>query len=103
MLTAEPNKIQLPGIIQVLLPGYTFEETERCRQIIHTLFEGDFFSIRNGRAIVDFTPEGLVRKIVGEKVQWIRDREALTKISQRPTIKVEQLNTQPQPMSGAPK
>lgn len=37
-----------PSLITIALEGATFEETERCRRIIHRLFELGFFNIRNG-------------------------------------------------------
>ena len=42
------------GEILIKLEGVSFEETERCRQIIHKLFESNVFVLRNGKAILNF-------------------------------------------------
>ena len=81
-------KVQLPGIIQIILPGYTFEETERCREVIHNLFESDFFTIKNGRALIDFNHEGVIQKIGVDMIRWKRDK-LLTSPQAQDRIKVQ--------------
>ena len=93
--------INLPGIIQVLLPNTPFEEVERCREIIHTLFESDFFKIKNGKATVHFDHQGIVQQIGVDSIRWKRDKN-LQKIPPGDIIKV-QSNTQTHTLSGAAK
>ena len=50
-----------PGIITITLEGVTFEETNRCRKIIHKLFEVGFFTVRNGSYTANFDHEGNLR------------------------------------------
>lgn len=47
-----------PGIITITLEGATFQETERCRKIIHRLFELGFFNVKNGNFNCFFDNEG---------------------------------------------
>ena len=47
-----------PGIITIKLEGVTFEQTERCRKMIHKLFEKGFFNIRNGSFTANFDSKG---------------------------------------------
>ena len=46
------------GIITIKLEGVEFKDTERCRKIIHTLFELGFFNIKNGSFTANFDSEG---------------------------------------------
>jgi len=50
-------------------------ETERCRQVIHKLFERGVFNIRNGKAILNFNEIGLLTEIEGQIKLWKRGRE----------------------------
>ena len=94
------NQIQLPGVIQIVLPGYTFEETNRCREIIHTLCESDFFKIRNGKATIHFDHQGTVQQIGMDIIQWKRDK-SLTRLP--PGARIEIVQPLTQKMSGAAK
>jgi len=47
-----------PGTIFINLQGVTFEETERCRSMIHRLFEEGFFAIKNGSFTANFDENG---------------------------------------------
>ena len=95
------TKINLPGIIQIMLPGTPFEEVERCREIIHTLFESDFFKVKNGKAMVHFDHQGTVQLIGIDAINWKRDK-SLQKIPPGDIIKV-QSNTQTHTLSGPAK
>ena len=91
----------LPGVIQVILPNTPFEEVERCRQIIHTLFESDFFKIKNGKAMIHFDHMGIVQQIGIDAINRKRDK-SLQKLPPGVTIEL-QPNTRIQTMEGAAK
>ena len=64
-----------PGIITIKLADVTFEQTERCRKMIHKLFEKGFFNIRNGSFTANFDSKGDL--VAGEsKLTW-RDASTL--------------------------
>ena len=63
------------GTITITLEGATFQETERCRLIIHKLFEMGVFNIRNGKAILNFDDLGLLAEIEGQIKLWKRGKE----------------------------
>ena len=42
------------GTITINLEGVSLKDTERCRQIIHKLFESGVFNVKNGKAILNF-------------------------------------------------
>ena len=65
------------GIITITLENATLPETERCRQIIHKLFEKGVFNIRNGKAILNFDEMGLLAEIEGQIKLWKRGKEAI--------------------------
>ena len=79
------------GIITIKLEGVDFEQTERCRRIIHTLFSRGFFGIRNGNAQVHFDPLGEVNSIEVHKITYRRDKPPplLHDLLEYATIKVE--------------
>ena len=54
------------GTIVITLEDATMAETERCRQVIHKLFERGVFNIRNGKAILNFNEIGLLTEIEGQ-------------------------------------
>lgn len=58
------------GKIEIALEGATFETTERCRRIIHLLFEQGAFSIRNGEVIVSFDDLGNPGSIRYNFTKW---------------------------------
>ncbi len=62
------------GKIEISLAGATFEQTEHCRKIIHTLFSQGIFNLRNGRAILHFDPTGTLAAIDFEIGKWKRDK-----------------------------
>ena len=65
-----------PGIITIKLEGVTFQETERCRQIIHELFVCGFFSIRNGNFMAHFDNDGIFN--AGDiTLHWRRDKKLI--------------------------
>ena len=65
------------GTITITLEGATFQETERCRKIIHSLFERGVFNIRNGKAILNFDENGILSEIEGQIKLYKRGREEL--------------------------
>ena len=58
-----------PGVITIKLENVTFEQTERCRKMIHKLFERGFFNIKNGSFTANFDSKGDM--VAGEsKLTW---------------------------------
>mgnify|MGYP001563221826 FL=1 len=51
------------GTISIVLDGASFQDTERCRQIIHKLFESNVFGVKNGKAILSFDSGGILADI----------------------------------------
>lgn len=51
------------GTIWINLEGATREQTERCRQVIHLLFERGIFNIQNGSAELHFDFQGTLQAI----------------------------------------
>jgi hypothetical protein len=95
--------INLPGIIQVLLPDTPFAEVERCREIIHALFESDFFKIKNGKAVISFNQEGTIQQIGADIISWKRG-SGLQSLLPRDKIEVvAKPNTLTHTLSGAAK
>ena len=48
----------MKGEIKIILEGISFIETERCRRIIHKLFDLGFFNIKNGSFTMRFDADG---------------------------------------------
>ena len=46
------------GTIQITLEGVSLEDTERCRIMIHQLFEEGFFNIKSGSFTANFDEIG---------------------------------------------
>ena len=62
------------GTIVITLEGISFEDTERYRAMIHTLFQSGVFGIRNGKAILNFDNEGALAEIELQVKRWRRDK-----------------------------
>ena len=60
------------GEITIKLEGASFEETERCREIIRLLFVHGAFSVRGGKVIMHFDPLGLLDAIQLDITKWRR-------------------------------
>jgi len=58
--------------IFIELDGATFEQTERCRRIIHTLFEQGLFNIKRGEAVLNFDDMGELGSITMKLLKWRR-------------------------------
>jgi len=67
---------QQTGDIHIQLEGASFQETERCRLIIHELFTQGFFSLRNGKAIVHFDHDANMQQIEYDYIKWRRGKTA---------------------------
>ena len=80
------------GTIVITLEGMTFQETERCRQIIHVLFEKGVFNIRNGKAILNFDDMGLLAEIESQIKLWKRGKETIETNYTVETQKQSELN-----------
>ena len=51
------------GTIFINLEGASHESTERCREMIHLMFEKGIFNIRNGSAELHFDKDGTLQSI----------------------------------------
>ena len=63
------------GIITIKLEGVTLEQTERCRQMIHKMFEAGVFNVRNGKAILNFDSDSNMADIEISMKTWSRKHE----------------------------
>lgn len=59
--------------ITIQLEGATLADTERCRKIIHKLFEVGFFNIKRGKGTVSFDHLGNMGAFLIELKKWERD------------------------------
>ena len=64
----------MEGTITISLEGASFEQTERCRRIIHTLFEEGVFAVKRGKAILSFDETGALGSIELQVLKWRRDK-----------------------------
>ena len=72
------------GLITIKLDGITFEQTERCRLMIHKMFEADVFNVRNGKAILSFDNDGILADIEISMKTWSRKHEGQPQITLAP-------------------
>ena len=68
--------IKVPKI-EINLMDFSFEEAERARIIIHQLFEQGLFSLKNGKAILNFDQYGIMQQIEYNYVKWRKGKEEL--------------------------
>ena len=94
--------VHLPGLIQISLSPRPFEEVERCRANIHTMFENEVFSTKSGKVTLHFDHEGNIQKIEADKILWAKNKPPLTKAPPNEKIEV-QLKTTTETISGTPK
>lgn len=68
----------MKGSINIILEGATPHETERCRQVIHQLFEEGFFNIRSGSFTANFDESGEMmtteKRIIRRKTKPILEK-----------------------------
>ena len=64
----------IPGIITIKLEDVTFQETERCRKVIHQLFEQGVFNMRRGDVVLSFDERGELGSIKFDFVKWRKDK-----------------------------
>ena len=64
------------GTITIRLEGINFEQTERCRLMIHKMFEAGVFNVRNGKAILNFDHEGIMADVEISMKTWSRKHES---------------------------
>lgn len=78
------------GTITITLEGATFEQTERCREMIHTMFEQGIFHIKNGKALLHFDHEGQLQQIEVDLIKWKRNKpsQALADVYKNATISI---------------
>lgn len=77
------------GTITLKLDGASLTETERCREIIHTLFAQGLFGIRNGHATLSFDHEGTLQEVRHEYIKWRKGRAALPALADFKHVIVE--------------
>ena len=58
------------GTITIELEGVDFATTEKLRHIIHTLFTEGVFSVKNGKATLNFDREGNLNSIELHYTKW---------------------------------
>lgn len=63
------------GTITITLEGVTFEETERCRRILHLLITEGLFNINNGTMNLHFNREGSLQGVDIFRRKWRRNEE----------------------------
>lgn len=71
----------MQGEIKIKLEGASWEETERCRAMIHLLFQQGVFNVRNGKVILNFDHNGLLSVIEKDVIAWRRDKESYPHLS----------------------
>jgi hypothetical protein len=62
------------AVIYFTLDNVSLVEADRYRQMILTLFEQGFFTLRNGKVIVHFDHQGELQQIEREYVQYKRGK-----------------------------
>jgi len=79
------------GNIVITLDGVSFKDTERCRQMIHKMFESGVFNVRNGKAILNFDNYGLLADIEVSMKTWSRkfDKEPIPELNSFSQFKIE--------------
>ena len=80
-----------PGVITIKLEGVTFEQTERCRLMIHKLFELGFFNVKNGSFTVHFDHEGTMGS-TEKTYKWRNDKPMPDKSLNNYTIEMDPVN-----------
>ena len=65
--------------ITIQLEGADMEQTERCRKIIHKLFEVGFFNIKRGKGIVSFDHVGDMGAFSTDIKNWDRSDDKRAK------------------------
>lgn len=65
------------GIINLKLEGITFEETERLRELIHTLIINGALHVKNGQTILHFDHEGTIQEIEIHYKRWKKNKPSV--------------------------
>ena len=63
--------------IQIQIENIGALELERCRQILHTLFEQGAMNVRNGKVTLNFDSDGTLRQLDFNVTKWRSDKERL--------------------------
>ena len=77
------------GEILIKLEGIPFQQVERCRMMIHTMFTSDVFNVRNGKAIHNFDSEGILADIEISMKTWSRKHESQPELMPMSQFSVE--------------
>jgi len=62
----------MTGTITIQLDGCSLEATERFREMIHLMFEEGVFTVKNGKAVLNFDQDGDLNKIELNYTKWHR-------------------------------
>lgn len=65
------------GKIQIELEGIGIAELERCRQMIHLMFQQGIFTVRNGKVILNFDSDGVLQQIDFNVSKWRRNKDSV--------------------------
>lgn len=63
--------------IQIQIENIGIKELERCREILHLLFEQGVMNVRNGKVILNFDSDGTLRLINFDVTKWRSDKERI--------------------------
>ncbi|MAH46484.1 hypothetical protein CMI37_11670 [Candidatus Pacearchaeota archaeon] len=77
------------GTIVITLEGLSFEDVEKYRRMIHTLFEQGVFGVRNGSAVLNFGPQGNLNSIEINLKKWRRGDKPVPVAAKLKDVKIE--------------
>lgn len=74
--------------IQIQIENIGFKELERCRQILHCLFEQGALNVRNGKVTLNFDSDGTLRQLDFNVTKWRSDKERLKTLQIYEEVKI---------------
>lgn len=63
--------------VTITLEGCSQDQTNRIRRILEILFDQKLFDIRNGRAVLHFDQDGVLRVMDWETTKWRKEKFTL--------------------------
>jgi len=63
--------------INIQIENIGLLELERCRRILHVLFEQGAMNVRNGKVTLNFDSDGSLRELEFNVKKWRSDKERL--------------------------
>ena len=63
--------------IQIQIENIGALELERCRNILHLLFEQGAMNVKNGKVTLNFDSDGTLRQLDFNVTKWRSDKERL--------------------------